>query len=430
MWEQIKDRLSNKISTGAYQNWLSKTVFLRTSGNRLQVGVPDQETKDWIEAEYAGEVASAIRELKLGVTEVVYEIQRVETKSESAEKSDLLFRPSSLNPKFSFDSFVVGSCNQFAHAASLAVATNPARSYNPLFIYGGVGMGKTHLMHAIGRSLIDRYPGMKIVYTSSERFMNEMVTCIKSDRMQLFHRYYRSADILLIDDIQILEGKAGTQEEFFHTFNELYEHQKQIVISSDSPPKNLSGLVERLRSRFEWGLMVDILPPDLETKMAILDKKAEMERIMLPEEVRIFIATKTKSNVRELEGALVKLIAYSSVTGTPITLEMAHQLLRHMVPGTDKRITIECIAKNVADKFALHPAQLKQKTNEQKIVYPRQIAMYLAKELTPASLPEIGRWFGSKHHTTVLHSVQKIDKLRHRDQDLDSLLHRLADSIH
>ncbi len=431
MWEQIKNRISSKISTGAYQNWLSKTVFLRTNGNRLQVGVPDQETKDWIEQEYAGEVASAIRDLKLGVTEVVYEIQRVETRSDHAEKGEMLFQPSvSLNPKFSFESFVVGSCNQFAHAAALAVATNPARAYNPLFIYGGVGMGKTHLMHAIGRSLINRFPGMKIAYTSSERFMNEMVTCIKSDRMQLFHRYYRAADVLLIDDIQILEGKAGTQEEFFHTFNELYEHQKQIVISSDSPPKNLSGLVERLRSRFEWGLMVDILPPDLETKMAILDKKAELEAIALPEEVRIFIATKTKSNVRELEGALVKLIAYSSVTGTPINLDMAHQLLKHLVPGQDKRITIESIAKNVADKFALHPAQLKQKTNEQKIVYPRQIAMYLAKELTPASLPEIGRWFGSKHHTTVLHSVQKIDKLRHRDQDLDSLLHRLADSIH
>ena len=291
-------------------------------------------------------------------------------------------------------------------------------------------MGKTHLMHAIGRSLVDHHASMKIVYTSSERFMNEMVTCIKSDRMQLFHRHYRSADVLLIDDIQILEGKDGTQEEFFHTFNELFEHQKQIVISSDSPPKSLSGLVERLRSRFEWGLMVDVLPPDLETKMAILDKKAEMDGVLLPEEVRIFIATKTKSNVRELEGALVKLIAYSNVSGTPITLAMAQQLLKHMTPGQEKRVTIEVIAKNVADKFSLQLSQLKQKTNEQKIVYPRQIAMYLAKELTPASLPEIGRWFGSKHHTTVLHSIQKIDKLRQRDQDLNNLLHRLVDSIH
>ena len=419
------------MSTEAYQNWLSKTVFLRAGAGQLHVGVPDRETKDWIEQEYATQIAAAIRELKLPVTQVVYEIKSAETKPESADKNESVFQPSvSLNPKFTFDNFVVGSCNQFAHAAAHAVATNPARSYNPLFIYGGVGMGKTHLMHAIGRSLVDHHAGMKIVYTSSERFMNEMVTCIKGDRMQLFHRHYRSADVLLIDDIQILEGKDGTQEEFFHTFNELFEHQKQIVISSDSPPKSLSGLVERLRSRFEWGLMVDVLPPDLETKMAILDKKAEMDGVLLPEEVRIFIATKTKSNVRELEGALVKLIAYSNVSGTPITLAMAQQLLKHLTPGQERRVTIESIAKNVADKFSLQLSQLKQKTNEQKIVYPRQIAMYLAKELTPASLPEIGRWFGSKHHTTVLHSIQKIDRLRHRDQDLNNLLHRLVDSIH
>ncbi|HLG95915.1 MAG TPA: chromosomal replication initiator protein DnaA [Bryobacteraceae bacterium] len=430
-WERLKDRISANISQGAFQNWLSKTVFLKIDAGRLHVGVPDRETKDWIEQEYSAQIATAIQELTLDVTGVVFEIRRSENKPEAAEKSELVFQPSiNLNPKFTFESFVVGSCNQFAHAAAHAVATNPARAYNPLFIYGGVGMGKTHLMHAIGRSLVDHYASMKIVYTSSERFMNEMVNCIKGDRMQQFHRHYRSADVLLIDDIQILEGKNGTQEEFFHTFNELFEHQKQIVISSDSPPKNLSGLVERLRSRFEWGLMVDVLPPDLETKMAILDKKAELEGISLPEEVRIFIATRTKSNVRELEGALVKLIAYSSVTATPITLAMAQQLLRHLSPGQEKRITIESVAKAVAEKFSLQPSQLKQKTNEQRIVYPRQIAMYLAKELTSASLPEIGRWFGSKHHTTVLHSIHKIDKQRHRDPDLNSLVHKLTDSMH
>ena len=430
-WEQIKNRIQTKISAEAYQNWLSKTLFLKAAGGRLYVGVPYREIKDWIEQEYASEIAAVIQELKIGVGEIVYEVHSGETRPPSAEKSDIVFQPSvSLNPKFTFDSFVVGSCNQFAHAAAHAVATNPARAYNPLFIYGGVGMGKTHLMHAIGRSLVDHYASMKIVYTSSERFMNEMVSCIKSDRMQLFHRHYRSADVLLIDDIQILEGKAGTQEEFFHTFNELFEHQKQIVISSDSPPKNLSGLVERLRSRFEWGLLVDVLPPDLETKMAILDKKAEAEQITLPEEVRIFIATRTKSNVRELEGALTKLIAYSKVTGSPITLAMAQQLLKHLNGTPEKRITIESIIKGTAEHFSLQPAQLKLKTNEQKIVYPRQIAMYLAKELTRASLPEIGRAFGGKHHTTVLHSVEKIDRLRQRDHDLDSLLHKLVDSIH
>jgi chromosomal replication initiator protein len=434
-WDQIKGQLSSKISIEAYQNWLSKTVFLKTDGTQLLVGVPDAATRDWILQEYSVELWSAVRELNLPVRQILYQIEGVSPsapmRSAAEDKSEIEFAQSiSLNPKFTFDSFVVGSCNQFAHAAAQAVATTPSRSYNPLFIYGGVGMGKTHLMHAIGRSLVDHYAGMRIIYTSSERFMNEMITCIKNDRMQSFHRHYRSADALLIDDIQILAGKERTQEEFFHTFNELFEHQKQIVISSDTPPKNTPGLVERLRSRFEWGLMVDVQPPDLETKMAILDKKAEMEGFRLPEEVRIFIATKTKSNVRELEGALVKLMAYSSVTGSPVTLAMAQQILKHLTAGQDRRITIESIVRVVAEKFSLQPSQLKQKTNERKIAYPRQIAMYLAKELTSSSLPEIGRAFSGKHHTTVLHSIQKIDQLRQRDPDLNSLIHSLVDSIH
>jgi chromosomal replication initiator protein len=433
-WEQIKSLISSKISPEAFQNWLSKTVFLRAEGTKLWVAVPDAVTKDWILQEYMSEIWSTIGELHLPIRQIVYEVQNSSQESNGKhgdDKPEIVFAPSiNLNPKFTFDSFVVGSCNQFAHAAAQAVATTPSRSYNPLFIYGGVGMGKTHLMHAIGRSLVDQYAGMRIIYTSSERFMNEMITCIKNDRMQLFHRHYRSADALLIDDIQILAGKERTQEEFFHTFNDLFEHQKQIVISSDSPPKNTPGLVERLRSRFEWGLMVDVQPPDLETKMAILDKKSESEGVTLPEEVRIFIATKTKSNVRELEGALVKLIAYSSVTDSPITLQMAQQVLKHLTYGQERRITIESIIKAVAERFTLQPAQLKQKTNERKIAYPRQIAMYLAKELTQASLPEIGRAFSGKHHTTVLHSVQKIDKLRQREPDLNSLIHSLVDSIH
>src|SRR6185503_2711411 len=238
-------------------------------------------------------------------------------------------------------------CNQFAHAAAQSVATSPSRRYNPLFIYSGVGMGKTHLMHAVGRALMDNYSGMRIIYTSSERFMNEMITCIRLDRMARFHSFYRSADVLLVDDIHVLGGKERTQEEFFHTFNELYDHQKQIVISSDSTPKEIPGLVERLRSRFEWGLMVDMQPPDLETKMAILDKKAEAEGVRLPEDVRIFIATKTKSNVRELEGALVKLMAYSTMTGTPITLSMAQQMLKHLVQSTERKVSIEAVIRQV-----------------------------------------------------------------------------------
>ena len=432
IWEEIKSQICSKISTDAYQNWLSKTFFLRSEDGRLWVGVPDAATKDWIQQEYNAEIWSAIRERNYSVHQIVYELATSDTgRKAGSEDREITFAPTiSLNPRYTFDTFVVGSCNQFAHAAAQAVATRPSRTYNPLFIYGGVGIGKTHLMHAIGRSLIDQHVGMRIIYTSSERFMNEMITCIKNDRMQLFHKHYRSADALLIDDIQILAGKERTQEEFFHTFNELFEHQKQIVISSDSPPKNTPGLVERLRSRFEWGLLVDVQPPDLETKMAILDKKAELEGIRLPEEVRVFIATRTKSNVRELEGALVKLMAYSSVTDTPVTLTMAQQVLKHLTQGPERRITIESIIKAVAERFSLQPAQLKQKTNERKIAYPRQIAMFLAKELTSASLPEIGRAFSGKHHTTVLHSIQKIEKLRQRDPDLNNLIHNLIDSIH
>jgi chromosomal replication initiator protein len=334
-----------------------------------------------------------------------------------------------LNPKFTFGSFVVGACNQFAHAAAEAVATNPSRSYNPLFIYGWVGMGKTHLMHAIGRALMDKHGSMRVIYTSSERFMNEMIACIRTERMGQFHQRYREADVLLVDDIQVLGNKERTQEEFFHTFNELHDHQKQIVISSDSPPKDIPGLVERLRSRFEWGLLADIQPPDLETKMAILDKKAEIEGVKLPDDVRTFMASKTKSNVRELEGALVKLIAYSSLTGTPINLPMAQQVLKHLVHVQDRKVSIDAIQKGVAERFQIKQVQLKEKSNTKKIVYPRQVAMYLVKELTDASLPEIGRAFGGKHHTTVIHSINKIEQSRHNDPDLNRLLQSLMDSL-
>lgn len=431
-WEQIKQHLQKKISSAAYDNWLSKTDFRRLERSTLYVAVPDDVTRQWMLQEYAGEVWSAIRDLELLITEVLYELNFSQEKTEA---QDLAGGPGfspyiNLNPKFTFDNFVVGTCNQFAHAAAKAVATIPSKKYNPLLIYGGVGMGKTHLMHAIGRSLLDHYAEMKIIYTSSERFMNEMINCIKLDRMQSFHSHYRTADVLLIDDIQILAGKERTQEEFFHTFNTLFEHQKQIVLSSDSPPKNIPGLVERLRSRFEWGLMVDVQPPDLETKMAILDKKSESDGVRLPQDVRIFIATKTKSNVRELEGALIKLIAYSSVTGTPINLPMAQQVLKHLSNGQDRKITIEGIIKAVAEHFSLQPGQLKQKTNAQLIAFPRQVAMYLVKDLTQASLPEIGRSFGGKHHTTVLHSVQKIERMRNTKPDFNSEIQRISDSLH
>ena len=435
-WDLIKAKLAERIAPQEFQNWVMRTALESLDQGSLRVQVPDQVTKDFIEQEYTEQIRSTIRELNLPVDQIVYlphaesRPAAVDTASVSSLEPAFASAAGQLNTRFRFDNFVVGSCNQFAHAAARAVADSPSRSYNPLFIYGGTGMGKTHLMHAIGRELLDKYPAIRVVYTSSERFMNEMILCLRTNRMPSFQRHYRSADVLLVDDVQILAGKERMQEEFFHTFNELYDHQKQIVISSDSAPKSTQGLVERLRSRFEWGLMVDVQPPDLETKMAILDKKAELEGVALPEEVRIYIATKTKSNVRELEGALIKLIAYSSITNSPVTLQMAQQVLKYLISGGERRITMDSILRAVAEKFNMQPQQLKQKSNSRQIAYPRQVAMYLMKDLTQASLPEIGRVFGGKHHTTVLHSVQKIERLRQTDTDLNRLIHSLIDSVH
>ena len=445
-WEEIKSTLATKLSVGAYQNWISRTALASLQDGELTVRVPDETTEAWIKQEYTLQIREVITELKLPVRRIKYVVERMSPPANSQPRNtgfdstlngqsnqpELFFETTAswLNPRLTFNTYVVGSSNQLAHAAARAVATMPSRSYNPLFIYGGVGIGKTHLMHAIGRGLLDNFSGLNVVYTSSERFMNEMITSIKLDRMSFFHRHYRSADVLLIDDIHVIAGKERTQEEFFHTFNELYDHRKQIVISSDSAPNQLPGLVERLRSRFEWGLMVDVQAPDLETKMAILDKKAESEGIALPQDVRIFLATKTKSNVRELEGSLTRLLAVSSLTGQPITLAMAHQTLKHLNTGSERRISVESIVRAVAEHFSMQPLQLKMKSNTRQIAYPRQVAMYLVKELTHASLPEIGRYFGGKHHTTVLHSVQKIEEQRQRDEVLNSLIHSLTDSLH
>jgi chromosomal replication initiator protein len=433
-WEQIRNYLRAKVSAESYANWLQNTSLLGMDGRTLLVTVPDRGTQGWLETEYAALVRSAIKDLALPVDQVIFETQperaaRPFALAAPENGHDLESPTSLLNPKFTFESFVVGTCNQFAHAAARSVADKPSRSYNPLFIYGGVGMGKTHLMHAIGRALMERYGAMRVIYTSSERFMNEMISCIRNERMPQFHHRYREADVLLVDDIQVLGNKERTQDEFFHTFNELHDHQKQIVISSDAPPKDIPGLVERLRSRFEWGLIADIQPPDLETKMAILDKKSEAEGIKLPDDVRSFMASKTKSNVRELEGALIKLIAYSSLTGAPINLPMTQQVLKHLVHVQDRKVTIDSIQKAVAERFQIKQSQIKEKSNTKKVVYPRQVAMYLVKELTSASLPEIGRAFGGKHHTTVIHSIHKIEETRHSDPELNRLLHSLMDSL-
>ncbi len=436
-WEIVKEALHVRMKAEAFHNWVARTELLEQEGQRLRVLVPDEVTRLWLEGEYAGQIQSVIQSLNLPIQKVYYELASNGGEAPAAAEGNgtgqgLQFPTAGdqLNPRLIFDSFVVGSCNQFAHAAAKAVASTPSKSYNPLFIYGGSGMGKTHLIHAIGHAVLQRWPAMRLVYTTGERFVNEMVYCLRGGRMTSFQSHYRTADLLLIDDIHTVAGKERTQEEFFHTFNALYDHQKQLVMSSDSLPKDMKGLVERLRTRFEWGLMVDVQPPDLETKMAILDMKAQEEGVRLPEDVRIFIATKTKTSVRELEGAFTKLVAYSSVTAAPVTLDMARQVLKPILHNGERRVTIDAVMRAVAERFDLQPSQLKQKTNAHEISRPRQIAMYLVKELTSASLPEIGRHFGGKHHTTVLHSVRKVDEMRQTDPDLNNLIHNLMDSFH
>ncbi len=435
-WDLIKQQLQLVLSAESFHNWFGRTHFSQVDRNTLHVEVPDRQTLLWLESEYSDLVQSVARDLGVGIEQVQYEIQKEESRFATMLQLQADPRTSSgqdepesnLNPRFTFETFVVGSSNQFAHAAARSVAANPSRSYNPLFIYGATGMGKTHLMHAIGRELISQGK-IRVLYTSAERFTNEVVTGIRLERMHQLRARYRSADVLLIDDIQIIGNKERTQEEFFHTFNELHDAQKQIVISCDSPPKGIPGLVERLRSRFEWGLLADIQPPDLETKMAILDKKAELDGVKLPEDVRTFMATKSRSNIRELEGALIKLIAYSSLTGAPITMPMAQQALKHMLHEQERRITIDSIQKSTADKFNIKQSQLKEKSNAKDIVRPRQVAMYLVKELTQASLPEIGRAFGNKHHTTVIHSIRKIEELRQSDSELNKTINSLIDTL-
>ncbi|HSC77019.1 MAG TPA: chromosomal replication initiator protein DnaA, partial [Candidatus Acidoferrales bacterium] len=334
-----------------------------------------------------------------------------------------------LNPRYTFDTFVVGSSNQFAHAAALAVADQPSKSYNPLFLYGGVGLGKTHLMHAIGHVVRRRNPALRITYVTAEKFTNDVIHALRFERMVGFRDKYRSVDVLLLDDIQFLAGRERTQEEFFHTFNALYDSQKQIVISSDAPPKEIPTLEERLRSRFEWGLIADIQSPDLETKIAILMKKAEQEGTPLPSDVAEYIARGIRSNIRELEGALIRLQAYSALIGEGVSLQLAEKVLKTILAQQEKRVSIETIQRRVAEHFNLRPTDLKARSNAKAIAFPRQVAMYIAKHLTGASLPELGRAFGGKHHTTVLHSVKKIERLRKQDKDFAQQLHRLLDGL-
>ena len=334
-----------------------------------------------------------------------------------------------MNPRYTFDTFIVGPSNQFAHAAARAVAETPSRSYNPLFIYGGVGLGKTHLMHAIGHHVLRNGRGLRLTYISSERFMNEMINALRYERILDFRERYRSVDVLLVDAILFVSGKEGTQTEFFHTFNALYDAQKQIVLSSDRPPNEIPALEERLRSRFQWGLTTDIQPADLETRVAILKRKADTESVPLPDDVAMFIAGRIKSNIRELEGSLIKLVAYASLTGQPLTMDLARHVLRGSADQQDRVVSIEAIQRFVGDYYQIKAADLKAKNNAKSVAMPRQIAMYLCKNLTSASLPEIGRSFGGKHHSTVIHSIKKVQEHRKTDPDFNKLISGFLESF-
>src|SRR5947199_2362016 len=441
-WARILDALEKKINRHSYDTWLKPTRYSHWRGGFLFVRVPTVEFRHAGD-KYADLIQEAVDVLGLGFNEVKVVTPEDDPAATPVRHDGGLSAaggaPSQsrfdwdgaaqLNPRYTFDAFVIGSGNQFAHAACQAVAERPSKAYNPLFLYGPVGMGKTHLMQAIGHEIKRRQPQVAICYLSSEKFTNEMINSLRYDKMTTFRDKFRGVDVLLIDDIQFLAQKERTQEEFFHTFNALHESMKQIVIASDRSPKELAEIEDRLRSRFEWGLIADIQPPDLETKVAILQKKAESEQTSLPTDVALFIASNVRTNVRELEGALVRLIAWCSMHGVEITLVVAQQCLKQFIDTQVRKITIEAIQRTVAESFGMRVAELKQKNNSRQIVVPRQIAMYLAKQLTEASLPEIGRQFGGKHHTTVMHSIAKIDEQRRNDKDLNRTLNKLMETL-
>jgi chromosomal replication initiator protein len=429
LWDDVLARIENdnKVNRHSFATWFRPTTYQSLEESRLIVGVPNAQFKEWLSKNYQGIIAEALEELGRGDIHVVFEdaSERVTLHEPAGAERD----SSSLNPKYTFESFVVGASNQFAHAAARAVAEIPSKSYNPLFVYGGVGLGKTHLMHAVGHYIRARQRRLNVVYISTDRFINEMINAIRFDRLPAFRQKYRAVDVLLVDDIQFIAGKDRTQEEFFHIFNSLHDAQKQIVISSDCPPRQIPTLEERLHSRFEWGLIADIQAPDIETKVAILRKKAEAERVEIPENVALFIASKVRTNVRELEGSLIRLIAYASLTGRDIDLPLAQEVLRELLQTEDKPVTIEMIQKFVADHYNVKLAELKAKNNAKAVAVPRQIAMYLTKTLTAASLPEIGKGFGGKHHSTVIHSLRKIDGMRKRDPEFDRLINSFVQAF-
>jgi chromosomal replication initiator protein len=433
-WIQIIQDLQKKVDQNSYETWFEPTTYIGQEKGCLYIKVPNSYFKDWLSFHYSSLLDETAQKLFGKVYDIKYIFDDASfsfmrrSPDERRSKYGMLLNPN-LNPNYTFENFVVGSCNEFAHAASMAVAKNPAKSYNPLYIYGGSGLGKTHLMNAIGHFSLHNDPRLKILYVTTEKFMNDLINHLQYGKILDFRQKYRSIDVLLMDDIHNLSGKDRTKEEFFHTFNHLYDNQKQIVISSDCPPKEITGLEERFRSRFEWGLIADLKPPDIETRIAILKKKAELEGVDLPESVALFIADKVQSNIRELEGYLRRVVAFSSLKGEKIELDLAKESLKDLLDATTHIVTVEKIQKLVCHKYKIKPAQLKSKNNSPKVAFPRQIAMYLSKELTKSSLPEIGKKFGGKHHTTVIHSIRKIKKLRNENSEFNKEINSLISFI-
>ncbi|MDK2822994.1 MAG: chromosomal replication initiator protein [Clostridia bacterium] len=439
IWKETLQLLEKDLSKPSFETWFKSTELIAYYDDYLIISTPNEFAKDWLQNRYIDLIKSKLQSLlnhSVNLKFVVAqqkeeEIQKIKENKVSNIKNNEDYTGNHLNPKYTFDTFVVGNSNRFAHAASLAVAESVAKAYNPLFIYGGVGLGKTHLMHAIGHYVIETNKNAKVVYVSSEKFTNELIDGIRDDKTTDFRNKYRNIDVLLIDDIQFLAKKERTQEEFFHTFNALYEANRQIIISSDRPPKEIPTLEDRLRTRFEWGLITDIQPPDLETRIAILRKKAQMENIDVDNEVMLYIADKIQSNIRELEGALIRVIAYSSLNNNEITLDLAIEALKDIIPANKPRpITPELIQEKVSEIFSLKVEELKAKKRTKSVAFPRQIAMYLCRELTDLSLPKIGDIFGGRDHTTVIHACEKISSEMLKDPSIQETINKIKERLH
>lgn len=439
LWNSVLAQVEQKISKPSFETWLKSTKLLSYKGSNITIAAPNSFAREWLENHYVHLIAGILAELTGEDLLIKFVVQKDQEDTDfdlpapiiHAQSNDHFENaPGMLNPKYTFDTFVIGSGNRFAHAASLAVAEAPAKAYNPFFIYGGVGLGKTHLMHAIGHYVLEHNPNAKVVYLSSEKFTNEFINAIRDNRPGDFRNKYRNVDVLLIDDIQFLAGKESTQEEFFHTFNTLHTESKQIVISSDRPPKEIPTLEDRLRSRFEWGLITDITPPDLETRIAILRKKAKADGLDIPNEVMHYIANQIDTNIRELEGALIRVVAYSSLVNQDINAELAAAALKDIIPNAKPRVvTILDIQEVVGEHFHIKLEDFTSKKRTKSIAYPRQVAMFLSRELTDFSLPKIGDEFGGRDHTTVIHAHEKITRLLKEDQQLQQDIQQIRSSL-